>query len=401
MKRLMLLGGSRYLFPVIEAAHRLGCYVITCDYLPDNDAHKISDEYCNISVIDREAVLRAAAERKIDGILSFACDPGVVTAAYAAEKLGLPFQGSYRSVSILQDKGLFRKFLSEHGFNCPRAERYDSPSIPPEDLARFTWPLMIKPADSCGSKGVTRVDNPADLPEAIRKALSYSHSGAFIAEEFLAVDGYHSDTDPFVVDGRLRFFPFSDEMFDAAAENPYVPTGMIFPSTMPEQHRAALESELNRLMSLLDIRSGIFNIGACVSGGRPYIMEVSPRGGGCGIAVVQRMAFGVDCIENEVRCAVGLPLTELEPTECSGHWCIWNIHTRPGQSGILRSLTIDDAFSQKHIKQIDLTAKPGDRVGPFTGANMALGTVLLRFDSRSELVDALSRSNEWLHIDLI
>ena len=90
MKKLLLLGGAQYLLPVIEEAHKLGLYVITCDYLPDNIAHKHSDEYRNVSIIDKDAVLSTARELGIDGIMSFACDPGVVTAAYVAEKLGLP-----------------------------------------------------------------------------------------------------------------------------------------------------------------------------------------------------------------------------------------------------------------------------------------------------------------------
>ena len=84
-KRLMLLGGLRYLLPIIEEAHRLGVHVITADYLPNNIAHKYSDEYCNVSITDQEATLLAAQERRIDGVISFACDPGVVTAAYVAE----------------------------------------------------------------------------------------------------------------------------------------------------------------------------------------------------------------------------------------------------------------------------------------------------------------------------
>ena len=86
MKKLLLLGGAQYLLPVIEEAHKLGLYVITCDYLPDNIAHKHSDEYRNVSIIDKDAVLSTARELGIDGIMSFACDPGVVTAAYVAEK---------------------------------------------------------------------------------------------------------------------------------------------------------------------------------------------------------------------------------------------------------------------------------------------------------------------------
>ena len=80
-KKLLLLGGSNYLLPVIREAHALGIHVITCDYLPDNIAHRFSDEYRNVSIIDKEAVLAAARELRIDGVMSFACDPGVVTAA--------------------------------------------------------------------------------------------------------------------------------------------------------------------------------------------------------------------------------------------------------------------------------------------------------------------------------
>ena len=103
-KKIMLLGGSRYLLPVIDAAHQLGLHVITCDYLPDNFAHKYADEYCNVSIIDKEATLAAARRLQIDGILSFACDPGVTTAAYVAEQMGLPASGPYESVCILQNR---------------------------------------------------------------------------------------------------------------------------------------------------------------------------------------------------------------------------------------------------------------------------------------------------------
>ena len=109
-KKLMLLGGIRYLLPVIEVAHKLGAYVITADYLPDNIAHKYSDEYVNVSIIDREAVLKVAQEKQIDGILSFGVDPGVVTAAYVADKMGLAFP-PLESVEILQNKDKFRDFL--------------------------------------------------------------------------------------------------------------------------------------------------------------------------------------------------------------------------------------------------------------------------------------------------
>lgn len=401
MKKLLLLGGSRYLIPVIEAAHKLGCYVITCDYLPDNTAHKFADEYVNVSIIDKDATLTAAQKLEIDGIMSFACDPGVVTAAYVAEKMGLPFQGSYEATSILQDKGLFRQFLTDNGFNVPHAKRYTDKKAPYQDVDFFNWPVIVKPVDSAGSKGVTKVETPDDLAEAIETAVGGSHNAAFIIEDFLTFKGYHSSADPFTVDGKLQFVTYSDQLFDKEAENPYTPAKIIWPSTMSQSDQDYLTAETQRLMDLLHMGTGIYNIETCVgSDGKPYLMEVSPRGGGCKIAELQRMAFGVDLIENEVRKAIGMPVENVRQTECDGYWCEMIIHARPGQSGTFKALKIDPEIEKNHVQLIDMTTKPGDFVHPFTGANMSLGDMFLRFDSREQLDETMDRVNEWLTIEL-
>lgn len=401
MKKLMLLGGSRYLLPVIETAHKLGLYVITCDYLPENTAHNYSDEYVNVSIIEKDAVLSEAKKREIDGIMSFACDPGVVTAAYVAEKLGLPFQGSYKATTILQDKGLFRNFLTEHGFNCPRAKRYEDKNAPFEDIDYFNWPVIVKPTDSAGSKGVTKVEHPDQLAKAIDIALSEAHNGAFVIEDFLVFEGYHSSADYFTVNGKLEFVSYSDHLFDLEAANPYVPAYIIWPTSMENKYQDELTKELQRLIQLLDMKTGIYNIETCVANGRPYIMEVSPRGGGSGIAELQSLAYGVDLIGNEVRKAVGMPIKNFTQSECNGFWCELVIYARLGQKGILKRIKIDSEIKEKYIKVISMTAQEGDYVRPFTGANRALGNIFLTFDSREELNKVMAKSKEWLHIDLV
>lgn len=398
-KKLMILGGSRYAVPVIKKAHELGLYVITCDYLPDNIAHKYSDEYRNVSIIDKESTLAAAQELQIDGIMSFACDPGVVTAAYIAEQMNLPFQGSYESNRILQDKGLFRQFLWDNGFNCPHAKSYDSADEALRDVDYFTWPVIVKPVDSAGSKGVTRVDSVKDLPAAIETALGGSHNGHFIIEDFLTFDGYHSSADDFTVNGELKFCTYSDQLFDPEADNPYTPAFIIWPSSMKQEHQDYLTSETQRLMKLLDMKSGIYNIESCVGAdGKPYIMEVSSRGGGCKIAEIQMLSTGTDLIKAEILKAVGEPFDEIVPPEFDGVWCEMVIHNGPGQSGVFKELYIDPEIRRRYVKLVDMTAKSGDFVEPFTGANKSLGDMFLRFDSRAELDDVMGRYKEWLKI---
>lgn len=400
-KKLMLLGGSRYLLPVIKKAHELGLYVITCDYLPDNDAHKYADEYVNASVVEKDEVLAVAQEKAIDGIMSFACDPGVATAAYVAEKMGLPFQCSYESAEILQHKGLFRKFLLEHGFNSPYAKSYAAGGLPFADADYFHWPVIVKPVDSAGSKGVSRVESPAQLPTAIEKALASSHTGQFIIEDFLEFESCHSSTDMFTVDGKLCAISYSDQLFDKEADNPYTPAFIIWPSTMARNHQDYLTRELQRLMGLLQMRTGIYNIETVVGkGGMPYIMEVSPRGGGCKIAELQEMAFGANLIENEVRKAVGLPLTAIATRPIEGVWCEMVVHAPRKEEGTFEDLLVKEPVRSENVRVVNMATRKGDHVYPFTGANRALGDMFLQFKTRAELDRGISDVAKWLEIDI-
>lgn len=396
-KKLMLLGGLRYLLPVIESAHKLGYYVITCDYLPDNIAHKYSDEYHNVSIIDKEAVLALAKELQIDGIMSFAVDPGVVTAAYVQEQMGLPAFGPYESVCILQNKDRFRNFLTQHGFNVPKAKGFASIEEAMAEKYWYPWPVIVKPTDSAGSKGVTRVDRLEDLRPALEVAFAHSLSKRVIVEEFIEKAGCSSDTDSFSVDGELKFVSFSAQRFDEHAPNPYTPSAYSWPSTMTAEQEAELTSEIQRLLKLLGMRTSIYNIETRVgTNGKPYIMEVSPRGGGNRLAEMLRFATGVDLITNAVRAAVGDEVMAVEQKPYNGHWAEVILHA--DEDGHFISLDMDSEFKAKHVKQIDLWVKKGDKVSAFRGANDAIGTLVLQFDTEEELVLALAQLEVWMQV---
>lgn len=399
-RKLMLLGGLRYLLPVIESAHQLGYYVITCDYLPDNIAHKYSDEYHNVSIIDKEAVLALARELQIDGIMSFAVDPGVVTAAYVQEQMGLPAFGPYESVCILQNKDRFRNFLTQHGFNVPKAKGFSSIEDAMSEKYWYSWPVIVKPTDSAGSKGVTRVDRWEDLPAALEEAFEHSLSKRIIVEEFIEKAGCSSDTDSFSVDGELKFVSFSAQRFDDHAPNPYTPSAYSWPSTMTAEQEAELTSEIQRLLKLLGMRTSIYNIETRVgTNGKPYIMEVSPRGGGNRLAEMLRFATGVDLIANAARAAVGDEVVDVEQKTYNGHWAEVILHA--DKDGHFVGLDIESDFYKNHVKQVDLWVKEHDKVSAFRGANDAIGTLVLNFNSETELINALSNQQAWLKVQVI
>lgn len=398
MKKLMILGGSRYALPVVAAAKKLGIYTITADYLPENIAHKFSDEYVNVSIVDLDATLEEAKKLDIDGIMSFACDPGVITAAYVAEKLGLPNVGPYESVCILQNKGKFRRFLADNGFTVPIAKGYKKIEDAIKDIDIFHWPVMVKPTDSAGSKGVTRVDNPVELKKGIEYALRYSHSDEFIIEDFIAPNGFSSDTDSFSIDGELCFISFNSQRFDVEAKNPYTPAAYSWPSSMTYEHQEELKNEIQRLLKLLNMKTAVYNIETREGiNGNAYIMEVSPRGGGNRLAECIRYATGVDMITNMVKYAVGLPVDDISQRPYDGCWAEIILHS--DRAGIFDHLWISEEITVNVVER-DLWIEEGASVGAFEAANEAIGTLILRFENDERLQDVLSNQNKYVKIVL-
>ena len=392
----MLLGGIRYLLPVIKAAHEQGYYVITADYLPDNIVHKFSDEYVNVSIVDKEAVLEAAREKRIDGIMSFGVDPGVVSASYVQNMMGLPSFGPYESVEILQNKDKFRTFLAEHGFNVPKAKGFHSMEEALSDLNWYEFPVIVKPTDSAGSKGVARVDSFEELKPALEYAFEHSIKGNVIVEEFLEKKGCSSDTDSYSEDGKLKFVSFCAQRFDADAANPYTPAAYSWPSTFTKEEEGYLTSEIQRLITLLGMKTCVYNIETRVStNGKPYIMELTPRGGGNRLCEMLRYATGVDMITAITRAMVGDEPDEIEQKPYNGHWAEIILHA--DKDGRYAGLQIDSSLPAE-IVETDLWVKEGDFVHGFEGANNAIGTLVMRFDDAGEMEKAIVNQQEWLKI---
>lgn len=396
MKKLMLLGGMRYLLPVIDAAHNMGIYVITVDFLPNNIAHKYSDEYVNVSIIDKEAVLKVAKEKQIDGIMSFAVDPGVVTASYVQQEMGLPSFGPYESVVVLQNKDKFRTFLADHGFNVPWSFGFSSVEEAWNSRNKFSFPLIVKPTDSAGSKGCSRVDGKNELQKALNYAMEHSIGKHIIVEEFIENRGCSSDTDCYVQDGRLKFASFSAQRFDEKAINPYTPSAYSWPSTFSAEEERYLTDEMQRLITLLNMKTAVFNVETRIGvNGKPYIMEFTPRGGGNRLCEMLRYATGVDMITAITKAMVGEEPDEIEQKPYNGHWAEIILHA--DKDGSFAGLQIDSSLPAE-IVETDLWVKEGDFVHGFEGANNAIGTLVMRFENVMDLKKAIDKQSEWLKV---
>ena len=395
MKKLLVLGGDHFTIPVVEAAHKQGYYVITCDYLPDNVAHKVSDEYVNFSTTDKEGILEWAKNNHIDGIVTFT-DSGVITTAYVQHHLGLPQIGPLESVEILQNKARFRQFLTDHGFNVPKAKGFSRKEDSLASKVFFTLPVIVKPVDAAGSKGVTKVSDWRELDAAVDWAINYSFSGDFIIESFIEKQGCSSDSDCFSVDGQFKFMSFSAQRFDEKAAGEYTPAAYSWPSTLGKDAEEELSRELQRLITLLGMKTTVYNVETRVgTDGKPYIMEISPRGGGNRLSEMMRLATGVDMITAAVRAAVGDPVYDVEQKPYNGYWAEIIVHA--GKTGILDHIEISPEI-EPFVREKDFWFKKGDAVNEFQSARDAIGTLVMRFETAENLERAITNQREWLKV---
>lgn len=398
MKKIMFLGGSTQQISAIEYAKKQGYYTIVCDYLADNPGQYVADEFYCTSTTDKEAILDVAKKTNIDGIVAYASDPAAPTAAYVGEKLNLP-SNPYESVLILSKKDLFRKFLKENGFNCPRAKSFTNIEDAYKELESFRFPIILKPIDSSGSKGVNRVDDINNFESAFNLALENSRDKVIIVEEF--IERAHPcmiGGDGFIVDGKLIFTGYLNSHRNLEL-NPYVPIGTSYPLFMNEKQKEQIYNEVQRVIDLLGIKMGALNLELMFStDGKLYIIEIGPRNGGNMIPDLLEMATGVDLIAATVEASIGNYDFKLEKQSEEKFYSTYVIHS--GVDGKLDDITYTDEIKNNIVKEIRYKSS-GDDIEVFNGANKALGIVFLKYDSLEELKYKMENINKFIIVKVI
>ena len=396
MKRVLMLGGSIYQTYAIKAAREMGYYVITCDYLPGNPGHKFAHEYHNVSTTDKEAVLALAKELKVDGVVAYASDPAAPTAAYVCEKLGLP-TSPYKSVEILSKKHLFRKYLAEHGFNVPKARSYKTFEEAEKEIDDFQLPVMVKPVDSSGSKGINKMTDKSQLITFVDDALSYSRDKIFLIEEFIIKQGPQISGDAFSVDGKLVFHCLGNEFYSTKVDKDFAPLGECWPTVMPKEVIDTLERDLQRLITSLGMKSNAYNVEAIYGDdGKVYILELGARSGCSLIPQVTALATGVDMVPYVIKAALGEDCSDLKMAPVKGFWSNYMAHAN--MTGKYAGIEYDEDFKKLHFVDYVTDTRIGDQVHKYRDAQDCVGELILKYDNREQMSEVIENMDKYVHI---
>lgn len=393
MKKILLLGGSVQQIVAIETAKRQGYYTVLCDFLPDNPGQYHADKFYLVSTTDKDAVLKVAMDEKIDGILAYASDPAAPTAAYVAEKLGLP-TNPYQSVETLCNKDYFRAFLKENGFNTPMAVGYTDKNV---DISVFNLPVIIKPVDSSGSKGTTVLCSWDGLDEALDFAFSFSRSHRIIVEEFIEKKHeYLIGGDIFVADGKVILWGLLNCHRDNNV-NPLVPVGKSFPLMLEDDDIKSVQNTLQKMVDDLGLQFGSVNVELIVDkNNKVWPIDVGPRAGGNMIPDLLGMIFGVDVVEMAVLTAMG---RDIDATVKEGipYFATHNLHS--SKNGFYQTIEFADELDKYIIKKC-LYKKEGDAVEFFDNAAKALGIIFMKFDDKETAEKVLANIHDLYEVVL-
>ena len=391
-----MLGGSIYQTYAIKEAVKLGYYVITCDYLPGNPGHQFAHEYHNVSTTDKEAVLALARDLKVDGVVAYASDPAAPTAAYVCEKLGLP-TSPFKSVEILSKKHLFRKYLTENGFNVPKANSYTKFEEAEKDLKNFRLPVMVKPVDSSGSKGVNKLTDPSQLKHFFEDALSYSRDKIVLIEEFIVKNGPQISGDAFSVDGKLVFHCLGNEFYSTKVDKDFAPLGECWPTVMPQEVIDTLANDLQRLISSLGMKSNAYNVEAIYGeDGKVYILELGARSGGSLIPQVTALATGVDMVPYVIKAAMGEDCSDLKMAPVKGFWSNYMAHSN--ETGLYDGIEYEKDFGEKHLVDYVTDTQLGDPIHKYRDAQDCVGELILKYESQEQMFDIIENMDRYFRI---
>ncbi|HBK86150.1 MAG TPA: carbamoyl-phosphate-synthetase [Firmicutes bacterium] len=381
MKRLMILGGSENQLPLIQCAKQQAYFLIVCDHASDNVGRVYADRFYCVSTLDREAVLSIARAERIDGIVTNS-EPAMSTSAYVGNMLGL-VSNPHESVITLSRKDLFRSFLRKNGFACPRSlacSNYEGLSGMVNDLE---FPLMVKPVDSSGSRGVTYISSSQELRKAFCKALGFSTLKRVIVEEYIErAHDYLIGGDIFVVDGRVSVWGLMNCIRDSSV-NEFVPVGKSFPAFITTEQSAIIHETIHDLVSKLHIRFGAFNVELMFGPhNRLYVIEMNPRNGGNRIPDILKEITGVDLIKATISASLNAQDIDLTYEKRAQYMSTYILHS--SRNGILRNVILDDRIMY-NVVETTLYKQIGDAVSKFDNAEHRIGIMFLRFRSLEEM----------------
>lgn len=298
---LAIIGASYLQLPLIEKAKEMGYVTHVFAWAADDVGETAADRFYPISIVEKEEILKKCAEIGICGICSIASDLAMITVNYVAEQLGL-CGNSVRATAKSTNKHLMRKTFERNGDPSPRSVLVDEKT----DLTslRLTYPIIVKPTDRSGSRGIFKLESAAGLREAINAAIDQSFEKKALVEEF--AEGQEYSVEFISYEGQHHFLALTEKYTTGAPH--FIETGHMQPAPVDAQTLDRVKAVIAHALDSLELKYGASHSEVKIADdGTIRIIEIGGRmGGDCIGSDLVCYSTGYDFVKMVIQCACGI-----------------------------------------------------------------------------------------------
>lgn len=396
MKKIMILGAGVMQMPAFKIAKERGWYTICCDGNPEPIGKDLCDEFFNIDLKDRlklaDTALKYKSENGLDGVFTVGTDFSS-SVAWVAEKCELPGI-SYQTALNATDKVRMRICFNEAGVPSPKYVEISEEMDFKDELKSMDFPLVVKPVDSMGARGVIRVDNNSELEKAIINAIDYSRTSRAIVEDYL--EGPEYSIDSIVINGEIVIRGIADRhIFFPPC---FIEMGHTIPSNSKKSDQDKVIEAFKKGVKSLGIDNGAAKGDVKFTKDGPFIGEIAARlSGGFMSGWTYPYSSNISVIEEAMEIALGIykKNDKQESNLIAGERAIISI---PGKIESIEG--IEEVHDKEHIKDIFLSLEEGDNVN-FPRNNVEkVGNIIASSSSRRNLGETFSEALKRISIIL-
>lgn len=350
MKRILIIGAGFLQSFIIKEAKALGYYTLVLDKNSNSIGFKYADEYKAIDITNKELCLEYAKEKKIDGVLTAATDYGVLTTSYIAKELGLPGL-DYNVAQVIKNKYRVRKSLFINKVD-DMAQYFEINSVNDIELIKdkITYPVIVKPSDGSGSKGIQKVEGLEDLKTASKVALDNSLSGQVLIEDFIS--GKEFGVESFVYDGNIEVLSVLGKLMTNGRN--YAELGHYIPSELEIEQKVV--QTVKKAIKALNINFGSVNMDILITDdNKVFIIDIGARMGGnlIGSHLIP-IGTGIKYMENIIKACAG-DMVEMTAKVQKQSIATRLLALKPGTIAKLPDLkVIEDKYKVKILDLLEL-----------------------------------------------
>lgn len=391
--KAMILGGVSPHIELIQALKNRNYETLLVDYLDNPPAKPYADRYFQISTLDKEAVLALAKEEEIDLIMTICVDHANVTMCYVAEQLGLPLPYTSETALHATDKDLMKQKMWD--YEIPTSRFIVVGENEEYDLSGLEFPLVIKPADNNGSKGVIKVDTVDEVQSKVENALSLSRGKKAVIEEFN--EGREIQVDCFANNNIANVIMIREKLKIPNQQGLAMQShGSILPPKLTKEAEENIKDIAQKMVKAFGFEHTPFFFQAIEKDGVVKVIELTPRiGGGLSYKLLKRFA-NFDIINTIIDSYHGnVESVDFKP---SAIHMVTNIVY--ATNGVFDRVTgIEKMVEEGIIESFDLMTEKGNQFAAQMDSRNRVGAYYIVADSHEELVKKAQIAHD--NIDVI